>query len=220
MIKLIIFDFDGVIITGSNEGYFACYHKALQDAGVELNPQEERKRILAYWGKGYKKQLELLLKEHPDLLGKAISAYEYFYYQTTTFTKNIKLIKGGRQTLKTLSQKYKLAIASGMMKKTMTDLIKKFDLPFFGKIITSDEIKKDRNKKPAPYMINAILKYYSLSKEEAVYVGDMQNDVVMARSAGVMPIVVLSGNLTRKDAEKLSVKTVIRDINQLTNLSL
>ena len=28
MIKLIIFDFDGVIITGSNKGYFRCYRKA------------------------------------------------------------------------------------------------------------------------------------------------------------------------------------------------
>jgi beta-phosphoglucomutase-like phosphatase (HAD superfamily) len=35
MVKLIIFDFDGVIITGSNEGYFTCYHKALEAIGVK-----------------------------------------------------------------------------------------------------------------------------------------------------------------------------------------
>ena len=48
MIKLIIFDFDGVIITGSNDGYIKSYHHALESVGVNLEPEEERRRILAH----------------------------------------------------------------------------------------------------------------------------------------------------------------------------
>lgn len=215
MIKLIIFDFDGVIITGSNEGYFNCYHKALEKVGIKLDPKEEKKRILDHWGKGYKKQLELLLKEHPNLLEKSTRAYEHYYYQTDLFTKKIKLVLGCKQSLKNLSKKYKLAIASGMMKKTMSDLINKFDIPIFEKIVNIDEIKKEENKKPSPFIINKILEYFSLSKKEAVCVGDAENDVIMARNAGIVPIVVLTGHLTRKEAIKLGVKHILLDINHL-----
>ena len=89
MTKLIIFDFDGVIITGSNEGYFTCYHKALDAVNVQLDPHEKRQCILDGWGKGHKKQLELLLKEHPDKLHNAITAYEQCYF-SPVFHEKIK----------------------------------------------------------------------------------------------------------------------------------
>lgn len=214
MIKLIIFDFDGVIVTGTNEGYFECYHKALQAVGVRLDSQEEKERILAWWGKGYKKQLELLLREHKNLLSDAIKAYEKYYYSPVFFGK-IKLVKGANLILKILLQNYTLAIASGMMRKTMDQLIKKFNISYFKKIVTNDDVKKDEDKKPAPFMLNKILKDLSFSPQEAFYVCDAKNDVIMARNAKVTPVVVLTGNLSQKEAQELKVKFIIKDITKL-----
>ena len=67
MIKLIIFDWDDVFTLGSKEGYFACYHKAINGVGVHLSPEEEHKRILAKWSRTFREELKELLKEHPEI---------------------------------------------------------------------------------------------------------------------------------------------------------
>lgn len=218
MIRLIIFDFDGVIITGSHEGYFTCYHRALEAVGVQLDPAEEKKRIIENWGKGYKLQLEYLLKDHPRLLSKAIRAYAKYYY-SPLFSKNIRLIKGVKNTLRALAKEHTLAIASGMMKKRLYELLQKFNIRDISQaIIAGDEIQNPEDKKPAPVMLNKLLEYFSISKEQAVYVGDAANDVKMARNAGIIPIVVLTGHLTRKEAISLGVQTIIPDITYLPNV--
>lgn len=215
MVKLIIFDFDGVIITGSNEGYFKCYHKALEAVDINLDPVEERRRILEIWGKGYVFQLEYLLKEHPELLPRAIKVYESCYY-SPTFSENIRLIKGADISLRQLAKKYRLAIAAGMMRKTLDTFLKKFKIAkVFQKIMTSDEIVNPKHKKPASYMLNQIISNFSIDKNEVVYVGDAEGDVKMARNAGIIPIVVLTGHLTRKEAENLKIKHIISDITHL-----
>lgn len=214
MVKLIIFDFDGVIITGSNEGYFACYHKALESVGVKLSAEEERKRVLAWWGKGYKQQLQLLLKEHPGLLTPAIKVWDECY-ESPMFTQNIRLVKGAREALKNLADKYTLAIASGMRRKTMDRLIKEFDIDYFKKIVTNEDVKNIEDMKPAPFMLNKILNELSFPPEEAIFVGDAENDVIMAKRAGVEPVVVLTGHLTDNEARRVAVDAVLSDITHL-----
>lgn len=218
MVKLVIFDFDGVIITGSNEGYFTCYRKALEAVGIRLYPMEEREKILENWGKGYKLQLEYLLKGHLDLLPQAIQTYEKYYY-SPLFRRNIRLVKGADITLRQLAKKYKLAIASGMMRKTLDTLSEKFAIAdVFKKIVTSDEIQNLEDKKPAPFMLNKILEHFSISKEQTVYVGDAANDVRMAKNAGIIPIVVLTGHLTQKEVISLGIQTIIPDITHLPDV--
>lgn len=217
MVKLIIFDFDGVIITGSNEGYFNCYHKALESVEVNLDPKEEKGRILERWGKGHISQLKLLLKEHPELIDKTIRVYEKLY-NSPLFSSRIKLIRGAKNTLKQLSQEYILAIASGMRGKTMEVLIKKFNINYFQKIISINDIKNEKDKKPSPYMINKIRDFFSISKKETIYVGDSKNDVIMARRAKVKPVIVLTGLLSKRQAKNLKVDYTISSIADLPEL--
>ena len=116
--------------------------------GVKLGAKEEKRRILKRWGKGYVSQLELLLKEHPELIDRVIRIYEELY-NSPVFSSEIKLIKGAKDALKQLSQKYILAIVSGMRGKTMRALIKKFKINYFKKIISINDIKKGKDKKPS-----------------------------------------------------------------------
>lgn len=151
MLKLIIFDFDGVIIGGSNDGYFRCYHAALEAVKAKLSPKEERQRILDKWGKGYIPQLEYLLKENPKALPIAIKAYEACY-RSPVFYKDIRLIKGAKKSLERLSKKYELAIATGMMRSSLESLIKKFKIDFFKRILTVDDIHRVQDRKPSPFI--------------------------------------------------------------------
>jgi hypothetical protein len=90
MIKLIIFDWDDVFTLGSKEGYFACYHKAINDVGVFLSPEEEHKRILAKWSKSFREELKELLKEHKlveNLTRLLVSSLYIFLSLSKSLTK-------------------------------------------------------------------------------------------------------------------------------------
>jgi len=49
-------------------------------------------------------------------------------------------------------------------------------------------------------------------------VGDAENDVQMARNAGIEPIVVLTGHLNKDKAESLGVENILPDITHLSNI--
>jgi phosphoglycolate phosphatase len=215
MTKLLIFDFDGVIITGSNEGYFTCYHAALDAVGVRLPQGEERQKILDKWGKGYKIQIEYLLQDHSHLVPQALKAYEKCYY-SPAFTASISLLQGAQSILHKLSGQYTLAIASGMMRKTLEKYLQEYEISqHFQYVLSSSDIKNPEYKKPSPYMLQVVLKHFHARPESAVYIGDAKGDVEMARNAGVEPIVVLTGHLSEKEAKVLKVKRVVSDITRI-----
>ncbi|MCK5475903.1 MAG: HAD family hydrolase [Candidatus Pacebacteria bacterium] len=219
MIKLIIFDWDDVFTLGSKEGYLKCYHEALVGVGVYLEPEEEEKRIFAKWGKHHKEELKELLKENPKLLDRACEIYESKLFGNT-FVDNLSMIFGTKELVEKLSKKYILCVATGLNPEILKDkIIPKFNFPnVFKQIISSYDIDDIKKQKPDPYMVKQILKTQRIKPTEAVLVGDAKGDVTMARDAGLLPIVVLSGNLNKKEAEKLKVKYIIKDVTYLENV--
>lgn len=213
MIKLIIFDFDGVIITGSNAGYMKSYHHALETVGVNLDPEIERQKILEHWGKGHIPQLEFLLEDHPEKVEEAVKAWEDNF--KNNFRKSLKIIPGAKEAIIRLSKKYQLAIISGAHRQMLLELIDEYDIDYFSDVISSYDFDDPAKRKPAPYAINMLLEKYGLEKSETVSVGDDRTDVEMARAAGVTPIVVLSGNLRQEEAEELGVGYIIPNISSL-----
>lgn len=217
MKKIIIFDFDGVVVTGSNEGYFNCYHQALESVGVRLKPEEERKRILSRWGQSHEREIEALLQEHPELISDAVKKYEELF-ETEAFTGKITLIEGAKEALDELSQNFILTIATGTNRKTVEELLEKYDIQYFKKIVSSYEIENHEDQKPSPYSVNLILNEFRFKPEEAVVIGDGGSDVKMAQGAGVEPIVVLTGHLSKNEAVELGVKHIVPSIKELPQI--
>jgi NagD protein len=61
--------------------------------------------------------------------------------------------------------------------------------------------------KPDPGMIRGILQRHSLAPENLAMVGDrLYTDIVMAHHAGVLGVLVLTGEATLAEAEKFSPK--------------
>ncbi len=216
MIKLIIFDWDDVFTLGSKEGYFACYHKAINAVGIHLSPKEEHKRILAKWSKSFREELKELLKEHPELVDKACEVYDKEYWGNT-FVSKLTFLPGTNDLLNCLSKKYILAIATGSTRKMLKErIIPRFNIPdVFSQIITSHDIEDQEMTKPHPYMLETIMNTQRVSPDETVFIGDAKTDVQMAHNAHVTPIVVLTGHLNRKEAEGLGVKHIIPDVTHL-----
>jgi HAD superfamily hydrolase (TIGR01509 family) len=219
MVKLIIFDWDDVFTQGSIKGYYASYHAALEGVGVHLTPEEEDRRIKAKWGAGGKKQLEYLLQEHPEFVDKAFQIYQE-HSHGHTFVDCLSIVPGSRELLIRLSKKYKLALATGAHPKVLHDLvIPKFNIPdVFSRIITIYDLDDMTHAKPHPFIPQKIMKELGVKPEETVVVGDAQSDMQMAWNAGIEPIAVLTGHLSRKEAEELGVKHILADVTHLEEL--
>ncbi|MBU0648212.1 HAD family hydrolase [Patescibacteria group bacterium] len=192
-IKLIIFDWDDVFTLGSKEGYFKCYHEALDGVGIQLDPVEEKKRILAKWGQPHREELRELLKEKPELLDQACKIYEEKLYGHT-FIDQLSLVPGVIELLERLSQKYVLMVVTGLDRHIMNEkVIPKFGIPqVFKQIVTTHDIKDPKHYKPSPFVPAQMLKEYDIQPDEAIFVGDATNDVLMAQGAHISPVVVLT----------------------------
>lgn len=216
MIKLIIFDWDDVLTLGSKEGYFRCYHETLVELGIHLSPEEEKKRILAKWSKPHREELAELLKENLNLLDKACEIYEGKLFGST-FVDSLSILNGTVPLLKRLSKKYVLCVATGMHPKILRErVMPKFGIPqVFSQTISTYDIEDTTKHKPDAYIARTILSSQNVRAEEAILVGDAKDDVLMAKNAGIIPVVVLTGHLRREEAEKMGVEFIIEDVTHL-----
>ncbi len=220
MIKLIIFDWDDVFSLGSTEGYYDCYHQAMLGVGVYLPAKAEQKRIKAKWGTTHRMELEELLKEHPELVDKAVQIYEQHLFGDT-FVSHLEPISGGKDLLLRLSSSYKLAVASGVDPGLLKEkILPRFGIPaeVFAQIMTSHDLDDPTYAKPHPHLAQAIMKAQGVNPEETIVVGDAPGDVRMAQAAGIEPVVVLTGHLTRPEAQKLGVRHIIPRVTELENI--
>lgn len=217
MIKLVIFDWDDVITLGGKEGYFACYHAALVAVGVHLSPEEEHKRIMAKWSKPVLEELKELLKEHPELVDEAHKAYKK--EKDRIFLKNLRLLQGTNEVLEELSKRYTLAVATGNTEQMIRDkIIPRFKIPsVFSYILSSHDVQDVEKTKPHPYMLEFLMKKTNVLPHETVYIGDAATDLKMAQNAGVTPVIVLTGHLSKNEAENLGARWIIPDITYLPN---
>jgi phosphoglycolate phosphatase len=216
MIKLIIFDWDDVITLGSKEGYFKCYHETMADLGVVLDMEEERKRILAKWGKSQIEELRELLKERPEMVEKAHEIYERKLFGNT-FVDELRINDGTIELLQKLNLDYKLCVATAANPRLLKEVVMpKFNIPqVFSQIIFSCEISDPEKQKPHPYMLEEIMRTQRMKPEETILVGDSKAEVIMARNASALPVVVLTGHLNREEAEELNVESIIEDVTYL-----
>ncbi|MFZ6035354.1 MAG: HAD family hydrolase [Patescibacteria group bacterium] len=219
MIKLVIFDWDDVIVLGSKKGYYDCYRETINDLGVNMTEEEMDIRIKSKWGKPFRIELTELLKEKPELIDKACEIFYQNKFETNTFLNALSEVEGVNEMLERLSKKYKLAVATGNQREMLNKIIAKFSIPnVFSQVITSHDNIPTEKTKPHPYMLEVILKEQGIKNTEAVYVGDAETDVLMARNAGVTPIVVLTGHLSKENAEKLGVKHIVHNVTQIEEI--
>lgn len=219
MLKLIIFDWDDVFSQGSTAGYYKCYHEALSGVGIELDPAVEKQRIAAKWGSGHRDEIAELLKEHPKLVDQACELYEQHLFGDT-FVDSLSVLPGSTELLERLVKKYRLALATGMHPKVLKKrVMPKFHIPnIFSEIITAYDLDDTSKAKPHPYIAQEIMRKVNVRPDETVMVGDAKNDVLMARSAGIVPIVVLTGHLSQLEAEELDVEHIIQDVTKLEDV--
>lgn len=170
MIKLVIFDLDGVLIS-SKKDHFEALNKALREvAGTEYIISEQE-HVNRYDGLPTRKKLAMLTKEKSlpqDLHDKVyVRKQEYTAHLAAKIRPNPDL-KNLLYKLK--SKKLKLAVCSNAIEATTKMYLRKLGiLDLFDLVIDNQKVK---NPKPNPEMYLKTMIHFSLCPKQAVIVED------------------------------------------------
>lgn len=203
-IKLVIFDYDGVIynmieplrqtvVEGTEK--FALKSSGLQEDMREVFHLLEfaLTRTVADQILDSKEMLDIqLLKGVPHL--KRLRIATSFYGDFRDRTKEPILFDGVEELVKKLNKKgIKMAILSNSAKKYILSTLEQYELlNYFSTILGAAEVKE---VKPNPEGLLKILEIENVKPKEVIFIGDMISDTDAGKNAKIKTIAIASGIL-------------------------
>lgn len=185
-IDTILFDLDGTLLDTSGDLKNAVNY-ALKNFGYE---ERNEKDIKSFLGNGIKNLVRQSLPEKAENLEEVLLEFKNYY------EKNIDIetypYEGILDTLEIFKKsQYKIAIISNKFDAGVKKLSKSFNLDRFMNVIIGE--RDDIRRKPAPDMVNYILKSLESSPENSIYIGDSEVDIETAHNSNIKCILVSWG---------------------------
>ncbi|MBW6451500.1 MAG: HAD family hydrolase [DPANN group archaeon] len=198
-----IFDLDGTLVHTRDEYRYDVVRKTLQDIGVEYNHE----LVDHVW---FGTHRDILLKNagiNPDLFWNSFTNYD-----TVAFRKPFIELYNDISIINQL-RKYghTIGIVTGAPEEiALMELgligINKFDHI----VIARDE--HGINYKPDPHGINECIRLCGADKTKTMYVGNGSEDVIAAKAAGVLDILI---NRDEHDLDDVSPSVILNSLYEL-----
>ena len=165
MIKLIIFDLDGVLVE-AKDIHFEALNRALGKYAIDWN-----EHLSIYDGLKTTQKLQMLTERKGLPESSHESVWEAKQYWTLQMLKELKPNQTLQSVMSALSEEgYKLAVCSNSIRKTvLTTLSKLGIIEFMDLIISNEDVK---NSKPHPEMYWKAISMISCLPEETLIVED------------------------------------------------
>lgn len=191
-ITTIVFDMDGTVLN------------TLEDLTVSMNyvldrfnmPGHRLEEYRLFFGNGVKEALRLSLPEgaSADIIDEMMVVFKEHY--DAHCLDRTRPYDGIVDVMRQLKEKgYRLAIVSNKIDSAVKELNDRFFADYVD--IALGE-KTGINRKPAPDMVDAALKEMGSTKEESIYIGDSEVDLMTARNSELPCISVLWGFRDKK----------------------
>lgn len=214
MKKAIVFDLDGTLLN-TLEDLADSTNYALGACGFPARTLEEVRRFV---GNGIRKLIERAVPKTATE-PKITECFNIFceHYKQNMENKTAEY-DGISEMLSTLyAAGYKMAIVTNKADFAAQVLCGNL----FGKYIKTVVGSVDnRPNKPAPDGVYYALQQMGVSKDEAVFVGDSEVDILTAQNAEIDAIGVLWGFRNLEDLEKVGVKTTVKTTKDLEKMLL
>ncbi len=174
--KLIIFDMDGTLLDSSKS-----ITKSINYVRNELDlPPFSVEKITKLINMP-DQDLPKLFYENIQPYSECRKIFEKHYYKNCIY--QMELYDGIQEMIQNLNNKYKMAVATNAYEIFAKKMIRHLHIEkYFQIIIGSDTINA---KKPDPKILQYILDYFNIKKEEAVLIGDSLKDEEAAKNAGL-----------------------------------
>ncbi len=164
MLKLIIFDCDGVMFDSrfANQEY---YNNLLERF---KKPRMDDEELDFVHMNNATTSVAHIFRHYPELDMQEVDRYRDSI-DYAIFFKFMKMEEDLLKFLNAVKSRYDLAISTNRT-NTMGPLLKTFSLKsYFGKVMTAENAKRP---KPAPDALYEILDHYNYKVDEAIYIGD------------------------------------------------
>ena len=177
MLKLIVFDCDGVMFDSKNANRMYYNFLLAQFGFGEMNENE----VDFVHMHSVDESIKYIFRNYQDIL---LDKVHQFRRTTgyTPFLKHMTIEPDLVDFLKVTVQKYSLAISTNRT-NTMIPLLQSYGLEgYFGKVMTADIAPRP---KPAPDALLEILSYYNCDPGDTLFIGDSVIDEQHAASCNV-----------------------------------
>jgi phosphoglycolate phosphatase len=182
--RLIVFDWDGTILD-SPAGIAEAIQASCSDLGLEVPDRDKASHVI---GLGLPELMRTVAPALPaERYPEFIEAYRNHFRAREP---SMQLFPGMRNLIEEISATHLLGIATAKSRRGLERALDTTGLrPHFRASRTADETQP----KPHPHMLLEILDELSLSREDALMIGDTSHDMEMARAAGVDALAVSYG---------------------------
>lgn len=177
MLKLIVFDCDGVLFD-SKESNRQFYNHLLQNFHRAPMTEEECDFVHIH---NTHDAIAHIFRHYPDQDMQEVERFR-LSCNYTPFLQQLKMEEDLLHFLNAVHPRYHLAISTNRT-NTIEPLLQFFQIRhYFGKIMTAQNA---RRPKPAPDALEEILAFYHCAPEEGIYIGDSIIDKEHANSCSV-----------------------------------
>ncbi len=210
--EAVVFDLDGTLLNTLDD-LCDSVNYALEKKGY---PKRSLDEVRSFVGNGVEK---LMMRSVPENTSKeeALSALEIFKNHYKDNSKNkTRPYDGIMELLAELKDKeFKMAIVSNKF----NDAVKELNKEFFGEYIefAYGECETIR-KKPNPDAVFKALEDLKVEKNQAVYVGDSDVDIMTAENSGLDCISVSWGFRSRQELEMSGAVSIIDEPMDLMDI--
>jgi len=207
-IKNLIFDLDGTLID-SSEGVVEATNYALEQMGEPVRPTDEIVKFIGY----------PLDKMFAAFSNKSYDEFWKFFQiraREAVVGRTIPL-DGSDKVLNELFQRgYRLGIGTTKIRIHIEKIMAKFDwenliIAYAG----ADDVSR---VKPDPEVFNMVLSLMKAEPNETIVVGDTENDVFAARSAGLAVVGVKSNFGSSEALVKSNPDLIINNLGELLTI--
>jgi len=217
MIKVVIFDLDGLLINSQ-----LLQHKAYNQVFSKYGYPITKKEWEDEWIQNSICCKDWIKKNNLPLNFEKLRAEKKEIYEKLILT-DMELKPGANNAIDALSKEYQLCIASGSVKSSIDVNSKKFDFDSRFKLIVADEEAHIKNPKPHPDVFQYVAKKMKVEPNECAVIEDSKAGLKAAKSAKmkciICPDTFCDIQLSEFDDADKIVKTLneidVRMINEL-----
>ncbi len=227
---IILFDFDGVIITQKALEFTALFYLKkefykwqntknlrLIDLARLFEESDSKNRLVAYF------RINKVFKPFIPSIWRRNLFFIKFRRMYPKYEKYESLKPNLDKILIRLKQNnFLLGIVSNTSKRRLDSFRQKLNLDeYFSVYISRDD---SSYRKPSPYPIITALKKikknfnYSINKDNVYYIGDLPTDINCAKNAKIKSIALLSGHGTREGLEKSNPTILLQEIKNILEI--
>lgn len=178
MIQALIFDLDGTLLNTLQDLTNAC-NFALVELGLPLRKKEEVQLMI---GNGKHKLIERILpKGYEALHDIALKYYDSYY--PVNMLKETRPYEGMEELLRNAKEKgIKLGVVTNKSDNFAQKMMNHYFPGIFDVILGGDN---GRPLKPDPQSLNELIEKIETDRENILYIGDSDVDIITGRNAGV-----------------------------------